>query len=65
MKNELNFWRTTLAGSLVLCVANAAWSQGTAGHAVGQSIAETQFTALPGLPSCTPGAFYDGLCQER
>lgn len=60
MRYELNFWSATLAAPLVLCLAASAWGQGTAGHAVGQNMAETQFTAFPGLPNCTPGSVKSG-----
>ena len=58
--SNLNFWRVTLAPPLALSVACSAWGQGMVDHAVGQNIAETQFSAFPGLPSCTPGAVKSG-----
>jgi quercetin dioxygenase-like cupin family protein len=60
MRNELTLWRATLAASLILCIAGFARGQGTTGHAVGENIAETQFSAFPGLPSCTPGSVKSG-----
>lgn len=60
MSIKLSFWRAALAAPWVLGLAGFAWGQGKDGHAVGHNMADMQFSAVPGLPNCTPGSVQSG-----
>ena len=60
MRSGLGPSQAILVAPFVLCISAVAWGQGTGGHAVGQNLTEVQFSAFPGLPSCTPGSVKSG-----
>jgi quercetin dioxygenase-like cupin family protein len=60
MRDRSSFWPTRFAASLMLLTSGAACGEASTAHAVSQSLAETRFSAFPGLPSCTPGSVKNG-----
>ena len=59
MTNRNLWWGAMLVGSLGFGAADAAHGQAP-GQPVVRNIEEMKFTAVPGLPSCAPGAVQSG-----
>ncbi|CAN5689526.1 hypothetical protein BH23GEM9_BH23GEM9_14400 [soil metagenome] len=55
-----SFWRAMLAVPLMLCLPHLARAQEAAGHPVVRNLEEIEFVAVPGLPTCAPGAVQRG-----
>jgi quercetin dioxygenase-like cupin family protein len=59
MNSRSQLWRTMLAVSLLPSLPQFARAQ-MAGQPAGRNMAQMKFAAVPGLPTCAPGALQSG-----
>ena len=59
MSSRSPLWRTMLAVSLLPSLPQFARAQ-MAGQPAGRNVAQMKFAAVPGLPTCAPGALQSG-----